>query len=139
MLLFIRKTKKQLKNINISNSIKWNQGLIEYLELENMIDTAELMATAALERNGSLGGHVRSDCPNISLFSKPYSTVARFFGNDAHVTRLQRKQTDFKKLVKFKFEEQKKFLGAKFLRLMPMKLKDTILEKRYKKIMNIQK
>ena len=37
------------------------------------------------------------------------------------------------------FEEQKKFLGAKFLRLMPMRLKDNILEKRYKKIMNIQK
>ena len=137
--LFIRKTKKQLKNINISNRTKWNQALIEYLELENMLDTAELMAIAALERDGSLGGHVRSDCPNISLFSKPYSTVARFFGNDAHVTRLQRKQTDFKKLVKFKFEEQKKFLGAKFLRLMPMRLKDNILEKRYKKIMNIQK
>ena len=97
------------------------------------------MAIAALERNGSLGGHVRADCPNISLFSKPYSTIVRFSGNGVNVTRLPRKQTEFKKLIKFKFEEQKKFLGAKILRLMPMSLKDRVLEKRYKKIMNIQK
>ena len=137
--LFISKTRKKLKNIKISNSTKWNQGLIEYLELENMIDTAELMAIAALERNGSLGGHVRADCPNISLFSKPYSTIVRFVNNGVNVTRLPRQQTEFKKLIKFKFEEQKKFLGAKILRLMPMILKDRVLEKRYKKIMNIQK
>ena len=137
--LFISKTRKKLKNVKISNSTKWNQGLIEYLELENMIDTAELMAIAALERNGSLGGHVRADCPNISLFSKPYSTIVRFVNNGVNVTRLPRQQTEFKKLIKFKFEEQKKFLGAKILRLMPMILKDRVLEKRYKKIMNIQK
>ena len=137
--LFISKTRKKLKNVKISNSTKWNQGLIEYLELENMIDTAELMAIAALERNGSLGGHVRADCPNISLFSKPYSTIVRFVNNGVNVTRLPRQQTEFKKLIKFKFEEQKKFLGAKILRLMPMFLKDRVLEKRYKKIMNIQK
>ena len=137
--LFISKTRKKLKNVKISNSTKWNQGLIEYLELENMIDTAELMAIAALERNGSLGGHVRADCPNISLFSKPYSTIVRFVNNGVNVTRLPRQQTEFKKLIKFKFEEQKKFLGAKILRLMPMVLKDRVLEKRYKKIMNIQK
>ncbi len=137
--LFISKTRKKLKNVKISNSTKWNQGLIEYLELENMIDTAELMAIAALERNGSLGGHVRADCSNISLFSKPYSTIVRFVNNGVNVTRLPRQQTEFKKLIKFKFEEQKKFLGAKILRLMPMILKDRVLEKRYKKIMNIQK
>ena len=137
--LFISKTRKKLKNVKISNSTKWNQGLIEYLELENMIDTAELMAIAALERNGSLGGHVRADCPNISLFSKPYSTIVRFVNNGVTVTRLPRQQTEFKKLIKFKFEEQKKFLGAKILRLMPMILKDRVLEKRYKKIMDIQK
>ena len=137
--LFISKTRKKLKNVKISNSTKWNQGLIEYLELENMIDTAELMAIAALERNGSLGGHVRADCPNISLFSKPYSTIVRFVNNGVNVTRLPRQKTEFKKLIKFKFEEQKKFLGAKILRLMPMILKDRVLEKRYKKIMNIQK
>ncbi len=137
--VFISKTRKKLKNVKISNSTKWNQGLIEYLELENMIDTAELMAIAALERNGSLGGHVRADCPNISLFSKPYSTIVRFVNNGVNVTRLPRQQTEFKKLIKFKFEEQKKFLGAKILRLMPMILKDRVLEKRYKKIMNIQK
>ena len=137
--LFISKTRKKLKNVKISNTTKWNQGLIEYLELENMIDTAELMAIAALERNGSLGGHVRADCPNISLFSKPYSTIVRFVNNGVNVTRLPRQQTEFKKLIKFKFEEQKKFLGAKIFRLMPMILKDRVLEKRYKKIMNIQK
>ena len=137
--LFISKTRKKLKNVKISNSTKWNQGLIEYFELENMLDTAELMAIAALERNGSLGGHVRADCPNISLFSKPYSTIVRFVNNGVNVTRLPRQQTEFKKLIKFKFEEQKKFLGAKILRLMPMILKDRVLEKRYKKIMNIQK
>ena len=98
-----------------------------------MLDTAELIAIAELERDWSLWGHVEPTVPTSHFFSQPYSTVVRFFDNVVDVTRLPRKQTKFIKLIKFKFEEQKKFLGAKILRHLPMSLKDRILERRYKK------
>ena len=100
-----------------------------------MIDTAELMTHAALERDGSVGGHVRADCKDLSIFSKPYSTVVKVRKSHIEVSKIDRKRTELKKLVEFKFKEQKRFLEAKLLRLLPMRFKDAIIEKRYKKIM----
>ena len=57
--------KKKIKNIRIEDTLIWNQSFIEYIEVKNMIDTAEIMLFAAEERNGSIGGHVRIDCKNI--------------------------------------------------------------------------
>ncbi|MED5531545.1 MAG: FAD-binding protein, partial [Pseudomonadota bacterium] len=132
---FISRWRKDLKKIKIGKNLFWNQSLIEYLDLVNMIDTAELMTYAALERDGSLGGHVRSDCKDISIFSKPYSTNVKVRKSQIEVSKIDRKRTELKKLIEFKFKEQKRFLEAKLLRLLPMRFKDAIIEKRYKKIM----
>ena len=136
---FISEFREKLKKINISKTLLWNQGLIEYLELVNMIDTAELVTHAAFERNGSVGGHVRADCKDISMFSKPYSTVVIRTKETLESFKVNRKQTKLKRLIGFKLKEQKRFLEAKLLRLLPMKIKDNILEKRYKKIMGSKK
>ena len=127
--------RKELKKVQIGKNLLWNQSLIEYLELVNMIDTAELMTHAALERDGSVGGHVRADCKDLSIFSKPYSTLVKVRKSYVEVSKIDRKRTELKKLVEFKFKEQKRFLEAKILRLLPMRFKDAIIEKRYKKIM----
>jgi succinate dehydrogenase/fumarate reductase flavoprotein subunit len=132
---FISRCRKELKKVQIGKNLLWNQSLIEYLELVNMIDTAELMTHAALERDGSVGGHVRADCKDLSIFSKPYSTVVKVRKSHIEVSKIDRKRTELKKLVEFKFKEQKRFLEAKLLRLLPMRFKDAIIEKRYKKIM----
>lgn len=42
-----------------------NREWMEALELENMLDVAEIMATAALRRQETRGAHYRQDFPKI--------------------------------------------------------------------------
>ena len=114
----------------------WNQSFIEFEELRNMLETARVVVAAALERNGSVGGHVRLDCAEISAFSQPYSTVANSDVNGAlRVLRVARPRTPFKRLVAYKLQENWRRAQVKMLRLMPAGLQDRQLEKRYRAIM----
>ena len=71
----IKEIETKLNDISIPNYFIWNQAFMDFVELKNMICSAKLIGLAAKERNGSIGGHVRLDAKNISIFSRPYSTV----------------------------------------------------------------
>lgn len=61
----IRALKERLKNISIKDKgCVYNSNLTGALELENLLDLAEVMAVAALAREESRGGHARRDFPN---------------------------------------------------------------------------
>ena len=114
----------------------WNQAFIEFEELRNMLETARLVSIAARERDGSLGGHVRLDCGEISAFAQPYSTVVRRGPEGAvAVRRVARPRTPLKRLVAYKLQENWRKAQVKMLRLMPPGLQDKQLEKRYRAIM----
>jgi succinate dehydrogenase / fumarate reductase flavoprotein subunit len=56
--------KKRLPNTSISDkAIVFNQSLIMYLELENMMLIAEAVAKGAIKRKESRGSHFRTDFP----------------------------------------------------------------------------
>ena len=100
-----------------------------------MLETAEAVAAAARERDGSLGGHVRFDKKNISAFSKPYSTVVRLNEDGWQVARLERERTPMKRLISYKVEATKRKMQLKWLRMLPKGVKDRKLLARYQAIM----
>ena len=56
--------RKRVPNISISDKgAVFNQSLIEYLELENMVLVAEAVAKGAIKRKESRGSHFRTDYP----------------------------------------------------------------------------
>ncbi len=60
----IKKLKERFKNIGIQDHNRiYNTNLLNTLELENMILLAEIVLTAALQREESRGGHARTDFP----------------------------------------------------------------------------
>ncbi|MCH2678038.1 MAG: FAD-binding protein, partial [Alphaproteobacteria bacterium] len=65
----IKEIETKLNDISIPNYFIWNQAFMDFVELKNMICSAKLIGLAAKERNGSIGGHVRLDAKNISIFS----------------------------------------------------------------------
>ena len=81
----IKEIEEKLNNISIPNYFIWNQSFIDFVELKNMICSAKLIGLAAKERNGSIGGHVRLDAKNISIFSRPYSTVVHKNNNTYYI------------------------------------------------------
>ena len=60
----IKSLKKRFANITITDKAKaYNTNLVHALELENLIDLAEVTVTGALTRTESRGGHARRDFP----------------------------------------------------------------------------
>lgn len=60
----IKSLRKRFSNISIDDkSLVYNTNLYHALELENLLDLAEVMVTGALARTESRGGHARRDYP----------------------------------------------------------------------------
>ena len=132
----IKEIETKLNDISIPNYFIWNQAFMDFVELKNMICSAKLIGLAAKERNGSIGGHVRLDAKNISIFSRPYSTVVHKNNNTYLVKKLNRTRTPLKNLIYYKILEKKRLLEARFLSMLPKSIKDKKLEKKYKDIMS---
>ncbi|MFX1481578.1 MAG: FAD-binding protein [Promethearchaeota archaeon] len=64
-LKMIRELKERFKNVSVGRSDdRFNYALIRVLELENMLDLAEVISMGALMRRESRGAHWRLDYPN---------------------------------------------------------------------------
>ncbi len=61
----VRKLKERFNNIRLTQQSKvFNTELLNAMELDNMLDVAEVVALGALNRKESRGGHAREDYPN---------------------------------------------------------------------------
>ncbi len=125
------------EKISISDETLWNQSLIDYLEFINMLDTADAIAISALERENSLGAHIRLDGGVTSvLFGKPYS-ISIYHNKETNfeVDRLSRPSTPWNRVLAYVLRDLKRKVGLKVLRILPVSLQDQILEKRYHSVM----
>ena len=126
----------RLDDVAIPDYAVFNQSFIEFEELRNLLDTAKAVAAAALERDASLGGHVRLDRGEISVFATPYSTVVhRTADGRFGVRRVARPKTPLKELLTYKAEEGWRRFRSKWFRYLPAAVKDRKLEARYQAIM----
>ena len=132
----IERWQTELNDVPIPAYGSWNQSFIDFQELRNMLDTASAVCAAALQRDCSVGGHVRLDGKDVSLFSTPYSTVVHRTAHGAFDSRRTlRTRTPIKRALTYKVQEKHARLKASLLRLMPATLQDKHLEKRYRAIM----
>ena len=115
----------------------WNQQLIEKIELQNMILSAKAVTLASLNRDYSLGGHVRLDGKRKKIFSKPFSTLVfkDHAASKLKVEKIEREKTNFKTLIRFKINELYRLYNAKIIRILPSSIRDKIIETKYKKIL----
>jgi succinate dehydrogenase / fumarate reductase, flavoprotein subunit len=61
----IKQLKQRFEKVSVADrSPVYNTNLINAMELENLLDLAEILVTAALVRQESRGGHARYDFPN---------------------------------------------------------------------------
>ena len=135
MNLVLERVKTKLDSVSIPSYSEWNQSFIEFEELRNMVSVAKIVAMAALERDGSLGGHVRLDRRSISPLSKPYSTVIKISSGGLKVRRVARERTPLRTLIIYKIKENWRKGQVKALRMLPANMQDRRLEKKYKMIM----
>lgn len=135
--------REQLENVSVSNQPGWNQSLIDYIELVNMLTCAEMIAQSALQRPNSVGAHVIKDAsPSPLINRKPYSLSIRQSHNDTAISqtsnwqlqKLIRQPTPLLPQLHYAFTKQASILGLKLLRKLPQKQLDRILNKTYTKL-----
>ncbi len=134
-LKYLEKIESEIAKVYIPDDFLWNQQFIDLVELKNMIETAKAVALASIERNESIGGHVRLDSRKSNIFSQPFSTQVSVKEGQLIIKRIKRTRTEFKRLVSYKINEKYRLLKAKILRHLPSNMRDSILEKKYKKIL----
>ena len=61
----IAELKKVAGNVGVSGSTKFNPGLVTALEVQGLLNIAEMLVTAARERKESRGAHYRQDYPEL--------------------------------------------------------------------------
>ena len=127
---------EKVKDILVKPNMSWNQQLLEKIELQNMILSAKAVTLASLNRDFSLGGHVRLDEKRKRIFSKPFSTLILMdSSNKLKLEKIQRERTNFITFLKYKINELYRLYNAKFIRILPDFIKDRIIENKYKKIL----
>jgi fumarate reductase (CoM/CoB) subunit A len=70
-----------------SRGLLHNRSIVAYLELENMVSVAQLIAQSALVREESRGSHFRDDFPEPDHAAYPRCTVAQLVGRLHTVTQ----------------------------------------------------
>ena len=133
---YLNELDAKVKHTLVKPDMFWNQQLIEKIELQNMILSAKAVTLASLNRDFSLGGHVRLDGKRKKIFSNPYSTLILMNASSKlNVEKIKRERTNFKTVLKYKIKELYRLYNAKFVRILPDFLKDRIIENKYKKIL----
>ena len=114
MQSYLEKLEKKVKDIYVPSEIVWNQQLIETIELQNMILSAKSVTMASLNRDFSLGGHVRLDGKE-KIFNKPFSTLVFMdISGKLNSEKIEREKTNLKIVLKYKINELYRLYSAKF-------------------------
>jgi succinate dehydrogenase / fumarate reductase flavoprotein subunit len=83
----IKKLRERVGKISVSDKNRAvNQTLVRYLELENMVQTAEAVALGAIAREESRGSHTRTDFPARDDEHFLKHTVARIRDGEIGIT-----------------------------------------------------
>lgn len=64
-LMTIRTLEDRMRRMEVPEGYRFNRNLQDALEVENMIETARMVATAAILRQESRGSHYREDFPDL--------------------------------------------------------------------------
>lgn len=98
----IAELRERYKNVSIQDKGKrFNTDLLEAIELGNLLDLAEVMATSALARKESRGGHYREDYPNRDDVNFMRHTMAyREVGDDG----TESIRLDYKPVVQTRYQ-----------------------------------
>ncbi len=133
----VKGLRAEAQHAQVSAETLWNQSFIDSLELANMLDTAEAVALSALDRERSLGAHVRLDAGrSAARFGEPHSVTVHRDGTGAlAVRRAARPKTPWRRLLPHLIRDRKRKLWLKLLRVLPSRTQDRMLERRYRATM----
>jgi succinate dehydrogenase / fumarate reductase flavoprotein subunit len=83
----LKTLRERARNVSVPGNREYNPGWHTALDLQNLITVSEIVASAALERKESRGGHFRDDFPDKNpAFGKFNIVIRRGPGGEMQVT-----------------------------------------------------
>ena len=80
--------KDEMETVGVAaDNLAFNLSWHDWLNLQSLIDTSEVIAKAGLSRENSRGAHFREDFPDAGPFEQSYFTVAKSGDNGIEVSR----------------------------------------------------
>ncbi len=83
----VRAIKDELGTLGVADVRPFNLTWHDWLNLQSLVETSEVIALAALARENSRGAHYREDFPQVGDLDSSYFTIARQHGEDIRVER----------------------------------------------------
>jgi succinate dehydrogenase / fumarate reductase flavoprotein subunit len=102
--------KKRAANTAVPGERAYNPGWHYALDLRNMLLVAECIATAALERQESRGGHTREDYPEMSAEWRKVNLILTLVGNKIEMAHQPMPELRQDLLELFEISELKKYM-----------------------------
>lgn len=124
----LQNIRTQLPDIRIEKTVRWNQSLIDYIELVNLLTMAECINRSAQERPESIGAHVRLDAPRSKFYERrPYSVIVRGHHDSMKIERLPRQPTPLFTALRQRLKKKLFLRVLTWLRTQPQHKLDKIL------------
>ncbi|MBW1722984.1 MAG: FAD-binding protein [Deltaproteobacteria bacterium] len=121
--------RRGLSDSAVSAETLWNQEFIDWIELENMLFSSEVVARSAFLRKESLGAHLRVDGrrKKREVRRPPYSIRAAWKGGKWTMGTILREPSPWTARLKDRYRVLGLRLGTGFLHALPFPLRERIL------------
>jgi len=77
----------ELATLGVADARPFNLTWHDWLNLQSLVETSEVIGQAALARENSRGAHFREDFPEVGDLENSYFTVAQRVGDEIDVKR----------------------------------------------------
>jgi succinate dehydrogenase/fumarate reductase flavoprotein subunit len=127
--------KKEIDNSIIQGDEIWNQSFIDYIETQNLVLCAEMIAKSALARPNSVGAHVRIDETESDETSDNYSVKSICDDGTIKVSKLERSNLYTDEIEEQKIRALQRKEDLQKIRLMPEVEREEVLTKMYQRLL----
>ena len=122
----------QFEDVKISAGLDWNQGLINYIEGQNMLFCATAVAKCALARPITVGSHCRTDSKRSSS-EMVYSLTCYLKHGSLFLGKISRTPSPLLDRIKIETGRVVRLNILRLINRLPTKMRDRVLVKAWRK------
>ena len=131
-ILTLDEISNQFKNTRVSKGLEWNQGLINYIEGQNMLFCAKAVAHSALARPNTVGSHCRTDSKKRSS-EMAYSLTCHLNKGKLALGRISRSTSPMIDRIKIRTNRVLRIGVLRLISHLPENIRDRVLVKAWQK------
>jgi len=128
----LEEVSSQFDDVKVSAGLDWNQGLINYIEGQNMLFCGQAVAVSALARPVSVGAHWRTDSKKQTS-EMAHSLTCYLQNGELMMGEIPRTTSPLIDKIKVKVNRSVQLNVLRLINRLPEKLRDRVMVKAFRK------